>query len=73
MFEEFEDKAKEFLSPASNTINKSLYDWYNLAYIGAIYMGANREPINVIWDTGSFIYIGETHLCTTCTTPKYDF
>ena len=36
-------------------------------------MGPNRESINVIWDTGSFVYLGETHLCSACAAPKYDF
>ena len=36
-------------------------------------MGSNREMMNVIFDTGSFVYLGETHLCTECPDPKYNF
>ena len=36
-------------------------------------MGSNREMLTVIFDTGSFVYLGETHLCSACPAPKYDF
>ena len=36
-------------------------------------MGAGRSVLNVVWDTGSFVYLGETYLCSTCPEPKYDF
>ena len=36
-------------------------------------MGSNRERINAIWDTGSSVFLAETHLCSSCATPKYDF
>ena len=36
-------------------------------------MGSNREAINVVWDTGSAVYLGETHLCSACAAPTYNF
>ena len=63
----------ELFTPASNTIRNDQTDYYNLLYTGPIYMGSNREMMNVIWDTGSFVYLGETHLCAACDVPKYDF
>ena len=62
-----------WLAPLTNTIKNDQTDYYNLLYTGPIYMGPNRESMNVIYDTGSFVYLGETHLCTSCPAPKYDF
>ena len=36
-------------------------------------MGSNREKVNIIFDTGSMVYLAETHLCDECDDPKYDF
>ena len=36
-------------------------------------MGSNRERLDVIWDTGSSVYLAETHDCTSCIAPVYDY
>ena len=67
------DTIKEVLTGVSADYRKPMVTYYNLKYVGAIYMGSNQERINVIYDTGSSVFLGETHLCTDCPTPKYDF
>ena len=67
------DKVKDWFSGESAAIRNDQTNFYNLLYTGPVYMGSNRERINVIWDTGSSVYLGETHLCTGCASPKYDF
>ena len=56
---------KEYLLGAPDH-NTDLYNYYNLQYYGPIYMGDNRETIDVVWDTGSFIYLAETDACSAC-------
>ena len=56
---------KEYLLGAPDQ-NTDLYNYYNLQYYGPIYMGDNRETIDVVWDTGSFIYLAETDACSAC-------
>ena len=67
------DTIKEILTGLSVDRRIPLISYFNLKYIGPIYMGSNREQLNVIYDTGSSVYLAETHLCTDCATPKYDF
>ena len=43
-----------------------LYNYFNLQYYGPIYMGDNRETIDVVWDTGSVVYLAETEACSEC-------
>ena len=53
--------------------NAPLVNYYNLKYVGPIYMGQNRESVNVIWDTGSSVFLAETHACTDCHAPVYNY
>jgi len=41
-------------------------------YTGPMYVGANRQMMNVIWDTGSDNLIIPSQLCTSCTGEKYN-
>lgn len=45
----------------------------NVFYTGALYMGPNRERVDVIFDTGSAEYVCAVKTCTGCKGKKYDF
>ena len=60
---------KEYLVGTPDT-STDLYNYYNLQYYGPIYMGDGRETIDVVWDTGSVIYLAETEACTECDQDK---
>ena len=66
-------KVKDWFTGESAAIKNDQTNYFNLLYTGPVYMGSNRERINVVYDTGSSVYLGETHLCTGCAAPKYDF
>jgi hypothetical protein len=42
-------------------------------YTGALYMGPNRERVDVIYDTGSGEYVCAVSTCKGCKGVKYDF
>ena len=67
------DSIKEILTGVSVNRRIPLIPYFNLKYVGPIYMGSNQEQINVIYDTGSSVYLAETHMCTSCTAPTYNF
>ena len=46
-------------------------NYYNMYYTGPIYIGANLQQMDVIWDTGSDNLIIPSNLCNTCTGEKY--
>lgn len=52
------------------TIFQRNYD--NIFYTGALYMGPNRERVDVIYDTGSGEYVCAISSCKTCKGQKYD-
>jgi hypothetical protein len=43
-----------------------------VTYTGQMYMGSNKTPVNVVFDTGSGWLTVTTKNCFTCTTPFYD-
>ena len=66
-WEKFRKSFKDFFGGKQSTMREAPLDnWLNLLYTGPIYMGENRERINIIWDTGSGMYLAETHDCTDC-------
>ena len=36
-------------------------------------MGSNREELEVVWDTGSSVFMAKTHICKKCKGTKYDY
>ena len=46
---------------------------FNLSYIGKLYMGRNKEYVDIIYDTGSDWLIVEGHTCSTCTGNVYNW
>jgi hypothetical protein len=43
----------------------------NLEYTGAILLGEDMQPLEVVWDTGSSWLVVEGSDCTNCTPPVY--
>lgn len=53
-----------WLSPARSTRYQSLNDnFWNLLYLGEIYMGSDMQKFWVVWDTGSGGYLARTSDC----------
>ena len=50
-----------------------LINYDNLIYIGKIYMGSNMQPVDINFDTGSYHYLCEVHLCKNCEGNTYDY
>ena len=44
----------------------------NAEYTGKLLMGSSRQPMNVVWDTGSDWLVMEVKECDSCFDPKYD-
>lgn len=61
-----------WLSPASSTRYETPMDnYWNLLYLGEIYMGSNMQQFWAVWDTGSGGYLARSSDCTSCTGDKF--
>ena len=62
---ELRERVKVLFTGVGSTIrNAPLANYWNLLYLGPIYMGDNHEELDIVWDTGSSVYLAKTH--TTC-------
>ena len=58
---------------SSPEIQVDLENFYNIYYSGKIYMGSNREQLNMLYDTGSDWLLCEVHTCETCDDTVYNY
>ena len=45
----------------------------NVEYTGILLMGGSKQPLNVVWDTGSDWLVIESAECDSCIPPVYDY
>ena len=46
-------------------------NYWNLLYLGEIYMGSEMQAFMVVWDTGSGGYLARSSECTSCSGDKF--
>ena len=46
-------------------------NYWNLLYLGEIYMGSDMQGFMVVWDTGSGGYLARSSQCTSCSGDKF--
>ena len=47
-------------------INTELSNYYDIYYIGAVWMGSNREEQRVVFDTSSEQFMLQVYTCSSC-------
>ena len=58
--------AHRYLRLGSPDATNTLINTNNLMYAGTVYIGSNKQPLDVIFDTGSDWLVVEDTSCTTC-------
>ena len=54
----------KMFEPLQATYQTPLTNYYNLNYLGELYMGSDQQKFTVVWDTGSGSLLLESSLCT---------
>lgn len=57
---------KDYLMPAMGTYQDPLTNYFNLNYLGEVYVGSGQEKFMVVWDTGSGAFLLESSACSGC-------
>jgi hypothetical protein len=45
---------------------------YNLMYVGSVYMGSQKQRLDIVFDTGSDWLVLESKTCTNCVSTLYN-
>lgn len=57
---------------ANSYYNHQVTNYFDLFYVGDIFMGSDKQDLNVIWDTGSNWLMMETDKCSNCIGDTFD-
>ena len=57
---------KDLFMPYQTTYANPLDNYWNINYVGELYMGSNQQKFMVVWDTGSSALLLESSECDNC-------
>ena len=65
-YESYLEYIAGLFEPLKVTYQDPLTNYFNLNYLGELYMGSNEQKFMVVWDTGSGSLLLKSSLCSGC-------